>query len=108
MPRHHRTYLDLLTDWAGEPLLRMTAIETGMHTHRGIRVAPLCVTIVELTDAYEARRVSAYRTPTEALTAARELMTLPDSRGFERAWVEDDGLPGTEPIVYGPSRDRDS
>jgi hypothetical protein len=96
-----RLYLDQFTSMSDEPVARWRVLETGFRTSRGLSVSRLELWIVELTDAYDPRRITAYRTEDEALSEAERLRALPDSRGFLREWMVDDGSPSGGPMIHG-------
>jgi len=98
---HGRLHLDQLTPWAGPPLLRATAVRTGIRTDRTITVAPLQLVVMTVTDAYDLDEVTAYRTAEEAIEAAQAAMARPDSRGILREWRTGDGLPSGQTLL-GP------
>jgi hypothetical protein len=98
---HGRLHLDQLTAWAGDPILRLTAVRTGIRTDRSITVAPLQLVVMTVTDAYEVDEVTAYRTADEAIEAAQAALARPDSRGIVREWRTGDGLPSGQTLL-GP------
>jgi hypothetical protein len=98
---HGRLHLDQLTAWAGDPLLRATAVLTGIRTNRTITVAPLQLVVMTVTDAYDLPEVTAYHTAEEAMAAAEAAMARPDSRGIIREWRTEDGLPSGQTLL-GP------
>lgn len=98
---HGRLHLDQVTAWAGDPIIRFTAVPTGFRTGRAITVAPLQLVVMTVTDAYQADRVTAYRTAEEAIAAANLVKAEPDSRGIMREWRTGDGLPSGQTLL-GP------
>lgn len=101
MPRYRRPYLDQYTNWAREPILRATAVPTGVHTHRSIAVAELHLVVVTLNDSYEPQQISACPTVEEGIAAAERLMAAPDSRGIMREWRLGDVPSGETAFGYG-------
>jgi hypothetical protein len=83
----HRPHLDTITDWADPPLFTADAVPTGIRTNRGVRVYRLEVWVVETTDAYEPTRLDTYPDQVEAVAAAEETLSEPDSRGVMREWT---------------------
>jgi len=97
---HGRLHLDQIAPWAGPPILRATAVRTGLHTHRAVIVAPLQLVIMTVADSYEPDRLTAYRTAEDAMAAAERIMGAPDSRGLVRKWHFGDGPSGQ--TLLGP------
>jgi hypothetical protein len=100
-PYCRRLHVDHMITTDDETVAAWSAVPTGRHTMRKVRVVRVERWMVETVDQYDPTQVDVYESEEDALAGAEETMGEPDSRGIYRAWVVDDGSPRGEPSM-GP------
>lgn len=96
-----RVHLDQLIDSHDREVAAWAAEYTGQFTMRKVKIVEVTRYVVVTLDQYDPAQYDPYDTEEQAIEAAREVMTDPDSRGIYREWVVDEGQ-SMQPPIIGP------